>query len=182
MKTMLFVLAIVVVLFVAVLVGLYIAGRRGNGVTHQTSIEIAAPAERVWPWLVDAERVKEWVGGLKTIESLTPDKGLEAGARDRLVVEVGGQQHELFSEVTRVEPGRVVEQRLWQGGAMAWHELARFTIEPLGDQRVRFVVTANYTYTTTLGVIMEPIIRVAATKKLKEDLARLKILVEAAPR
>ena len=179
MKMMLVVFAVVVVLFVAVLVGLYIAGRRGNGVTHQTSVEIAAPAERVWPWLVDAERVKQWVGGLKTIESLTPDKGLEVGAKDRLVVEVGGQQHELFSEVTRVERERVVEQRLWQDGPMAWHEMARFTIEPMAEHRVRFVVTANYTYTTTLGVIMEPIIRVAATKKLNEDLARLKALVEA---
>jgi uncharacterized protein YndB with AHSA1/START domain len=181
MKMLLVVFAVIVVLFVAVLVGLYIAGRRGNGVTHQTSVEIAAPAERVWPWLVDAERVKQWVGGLKTIETLTPDKGLEVGAKDRLVVEVGGQQHELFSEVTRVESGRVVEQRLWQGGPMAWHELARFTIEPAGDQRVRFIVTANYTYTTTLGVIMEPIIRIAAARKLTEDLARLKTLVESAP-
>ena len=182
MMTMLIVVAVVAGLFVVVVGGLYIAGRRGNGAHHETSIEIAAPPDRVWPWLIDSERVKQWVGGLKAIESLTPDKGLEAGARDRLLIEVSGQQHEIFSEITLVEPGRVVEQRLWQSGALAWHEVARFTIQPLEEDRARFVVTACYTYTTLPGVIMEPIIRIAAGKKLKEDLARLKSLVEVAPR
>ena len=180
MHTVFIVLASIAGLFAAVISGLYLAGRSGNGALHETSIEIDAPPDRVWPWLVEPERVKGWVSGLKTVESLTPEKGLEAGARDRLVVEVHGEENELFSEVTQVEPLRALEQRVWQTGALAWHEVARFTIEPLGDGRVRFVVTARYTYTTFPGVVLEPIIRVAAGKKLTEDLARLKALVEGA--
>jgi uncharacterized protein YndB with AHSA1/START domain len=182
MWTALIAIACVAGLVVAVLVGLYAAGRSGNGTIHETSIEIAAPCDQVWPWLVDSERVKQWVGGLKVIESLTPDKGLEVGARDRLEVEVNGQLFEIFSEVTLVDPGRLVEQRLSQEGALAWHEVARFSISSLGNDRALFTVTASYTYTTIAGIVMEPIIRVAARKKLAKDLEALKTLVERATR
>ena len=182
MQTVFIVLASLAGLLALAVGGLYVAGRLGNGATHETSIEIAAPPGRVWRFLVDPERVKSWVGGLKTIESLTPDKGLEIGARDRLLVEVGGKEHEIFSEVTQVETGRMVEQQLSQAGPLAWQEVARFTIEPIGENRVRFVVTASYTYTSFPGIVMEPVIRIAARKKLAEDLARLKGLVEGAGR
>lgn len=182
MQVVLIIVASVVGGLAAVVGGLYFAGRVGNGATREASIEIAAAPEGVWRWLVEPERVKQWVGGLTTIESLTPDKGLEVGARDRLVVELHGSEHELFTEVTQVEPGRALEQRLWQSGPLAWHEVARFAVQGLGEGRARFTVTASYTYTTFLGVVMLPIIRVAAAQKLAEDLSRLRGLVEGAPR
>jgi len=178
MQTVFIVLGCIAGFVVLVVGGLYVAGRRGNGAAHETSVEIATTAARVWPFLIEPDRVKQWVGGLETVESLTPEKGVEVGARDRLVVRVNGEAHELFAELTHVEEGVSIAQHLTQSGPMAWHEDARFTIVPVDEQRVRFVVNASYTYTTLLGTILEPLIRIAATKKLNEDLAKLKALAE----
>ena len=78
------------------------------------------------------------------------------------------------------EPGRAIEQRLTQDGALAWTEDVRFHVEDVGaGARSRFVVTARVNYTTTLGTIMAPLIAIVAQQKLDGDLARLKSLAEA---
>jgi len=48
--------------------------RPGTG-HYNSSIEINASAERIWPWLEDGERAKQWVSWLVEVRRTGPAKG-----------------------------------------------------------------------------------------------------------
>ena len=69
-------------------------------------VEINATAERVFYWLEEPERAKEWVTGVARSEFIkkTPDK---IGTAFREYVEEGGQEIEMRGVVTEFQPNEV---------------------------------------------------------------------------
>ena len=101
----------------------------------ETEIEIDAPAERVWAILTDISRWPEW-NPMMTVRG-----ELVVGARLRLGLRLGKFTLPATAEVDTVEPNREIA---WTGLAPRWtrrlmHGTHYFRIEPLSDERVRFV-------------------------------------------
>lgn len=92
--------------------------------------ELPVPAEDAWPLLEDAEGLERWLADKVDLTVAPGESGtLREGGVDRSVV------------VEEVEPGRRVALRWWTGGDEADAALVDLTLEPVGDDRSRLVVT-----------------------------------------
>ena len=105
----------------------------------RTQIEIEATAEQVWEVLTDFAAYPEWNS------VMWPDGGeVRSGARLRVRVRMpGGLRVKFQPIVRRAERGR---ELCWHGRlpARLLEGVHYFTIEPLGENRVRFVQREVY--------------------------------------
>lgn len=130
-----------------------------------TEIEIGASAERIWQLLTDFPSYCQWNTVIHLIQG-------EAKAGARLQVHIrapGGSSLSFRATVLQAEPGRELR---WQGRLLLSGLFVgehSFTIEPIGNSRVRFV--QREVYTGLLAPIIFPIIR-ATNRRAFEDMNR----------
>jgi len=144
----------------------------------EVEVRIERPSPDVWRHLTEPELVKGWVGGLVEIEPLNGTE-LVVGARDRMVVQMGSSRGEMLSEITAVEPGKRLSQRVVSGpGApMTFEEEMTFSLEEVDvGTRVRLSATSRH---TGIGRLFEPLLTFVGRKKLTQDVQRLKTNVES---
>lgn len=136
------------------------------------TIEIGAPRDRVFAWLVEPELMLRWIGGLREFHPLDPEPGV--GARSRQVVDLAGRRMEVESRITAFEPERLVAAELDGKG---FHVDTRHALEDDGDgTRVR--AEAHTRLSGIAGRLLGGVVERGAQRKLEGDLARLKQLVE----
>jgi uncharacterized protein YndB with AHSA1/START domain len=136
------------------------------------TVEIAAPRERVFAWLVEPELMLRWIGGLREFHPLDPEPGV--GARSRQVVEVAGRRLDVESRITAFEPERVVAAELDGKG---FHVATRHELED-GDGTTRVRAEAQTRLSGLAGRFLGGLADRGAQRKLEGDLARLRQLVE----
>jgi uncharacterized protein YndB with AHSA1/START domain len=143
---------------------------------YQAETIIHGAPDRIFPWLTEPDRVKQWIGGL--VESIPLDDGrLAIGARAREVVEESGRRFTMESEVVGLEPDRLLAVNLTS--AMA-DMASSYRLTPAGaTTRVHHTMEARYKGVMKL---FAPLIRRAVQRKLEGDLTRLKQAVEKAPK
>ena len=137
--------------------------------------EIAAPREVVWEWLVQPDRLPQWVGGMTRFQPLT-DGGPRAGARSRETVVIRGKAWDTESEILRFEPTEALEVRT---RAKGFDSLARYRLDEDGD-RTRLTARVDTTFSMLVARLLGGVVTREAQKKLESDLARLKELAERA--
>jgi len=135
-------------------------------------IEIEAPRERVFAWLVEPELMLRWIGGLREFHPLDPEPGV--GARSRQVVDVAGRRMDVESRITAFEPGRLVAAELDGKG---FHVDTRHELEDDGDGTL-VRAEARTRLSGIAGRLLGGVVERGAQRKLEGDLARLKQLVE----
>lgn len=168
------------ILALAVLALLAMGLRPGAGtITGEVVIE-RRPAE-VWPWIVDGERLMEWIGWLTEVDDLTP--GVEGvGARRRWVMidpTMDDQRVEIMGEITAYEPERRSTMSIESPGMFSgW---GTYELVDLGGGRTRVEYVSEYSLDSWFGRLLEPLVTPQASAKAVDDLARLKERVEAAP-
>lgn len=97
-----------------------------------TDIEIAASPERVWTTLTDGAALGSWNPVLTKLEG-----SLAVGEQLRIRIESGRLRLPLTVRVTKAQEHRALE---WAGGLPGVFRARHgFAIEPMGDERVRFV-------------------------------------------
>jgi uncharacterized membrane protein len=141
-----------------------------SGVEQQTSIEIAAPPERVWEVLADVERWPEWTESVTNTRLLDPGP-LAFGSR----VEVSQPRIPTGTyTVTVLEPGSLFtwEQRQPGSTVTAHH---RVTPLPDGGSRVELTVVMA----GALGGIVGRLYRKLTERYLAMEAAGLKSRAEA---
>ena len=179
MKWLVYLLAGVLGLIaLAVVVLLAIGGGRGES-KLVANVEIARPANVVFTWITEPERVKSWVGWLIEIQRLTPGSAT-VGAREVWVMEDrnnNNQRMNINSEVTRLEPDRLLETHLNVQEGFTGTVL--YQLQPIDANRTRLIYTAEYRFEHWLAKLLEPVISRSAKQKLDEDIARLKQKAEA---
>lgn len=74
-------------------------------VAFTTDIAVAPP--KLWPWIVEPERMKQWMRGLESIE-FEGAGGYRPGARARMVIKEGARLSSYDFEVTACEPARLL--------------------------------------------------------------------------
>ena len=101
--------------------------------THDTTLEIDAPAEQVWAVLTDFPAYGEWNTALP---SLSGD--LRVGSTLAMDLNLGGRPMAVTADVQELEPGRHFSWKGHLGTELLFKGERAFTVEPLGADRSRF--------------------------------------------
>jgi uncharacterized protein YndB with AHSA1/START domain len=100
----------------------------------EETVDINAPAERVWEVMAAVERWPEWTASVSRVEALD-GAAIEQGARFRVKQP---RYPRVTWKVTSVEAGRSFT---WEAPTFGGHTVASHAIEPAGEGvRVRLVV------------------------------------------
>jgi hypothetical protein len=98
----------------------------------RTEIEINASPQRVWKILVDFEKYKEWNPFIHKITGQPKE-----GSKIEIHIETpGGKNRKYEPTVIRVQEGRELR---WMGKSFLLNGEHIFSIEELGQERIRFV-------------------------------------------
>jgi uncharacterized protein YndB with AHSA1/START domain len=140
---------------------------------NEATVEIAAPAARIFPCLIESEQRCQWMEKLVESEPLTPGPP-QVGARFRDVFEDHGQRIELEAEVTEFEPNELLQVRL---RSKAFDATTTQRLEDT-DGRTRVRTEIETSYTMRGARFLAPIVTRHAQRQLEADLESLKRLVE----
>ena len=161
-------------LFAAVIGGLYYASNGANGsVVHEASVEIDRPAFEVYPWLLEKDKLMQWISGLKDITPET-DMGLIVGAKGREVMEINGTRFELFTEITNLIPNKLLTIKLTSDDFKG--DVCYILFE--NDGKTELFYYGGFQYIPFYARLFEPLITPSAKKQLERELVKLKQLVE----
>jgi carbon monoxide dehydrogenase subunit G len=133
---------------------------------------VARPPAEVFPWLVDADKVGQWMGGLRAYEPLTPGP-LAVGSRIRQELDVSGQSLGWELEVTRLDPPDAATLAFAGSGFKARNE---YTVaDGAGGSEVTWVIQGDTT--SFKAKLIAPMVQAKLQEKLDADLARLRALL-----
>jgi uncharacterized protein YndB with AHSA1/START domain len=168
-----------VVLYFAALVlllagALWIASLRPAAGRNKVVVDIDRPPTQVFPWLIEPEKLKQWIAGFKETRQLTPGP-VGVGTKSRDLVVLGSDTTVMNVEITALEPNKLLAARIDSDG---FTDDIRYQLTELNG-KTRLEYTALTRYKIWLAKIMEPVITPAAQKKLVEDTAKLKALIQA---
>jgi uncharacterized protein YndB with AHSA1/START domain len=138
-------------------------------------VEIDAPPAEIFPWLAASERRCEWMGALTESEPLTEGEP-GVGSRFRDVFEDFGRRVELEAEIVQFEPPRAMTVQLVSN---VFDATSSQRLEELDAGRTRLTAVIETEYKQRAARLAAPIVTRHAQKRLVQDLARLKELVEA---
>jgi carbon monoxide dehydrogenase subunit G len=139
----------------------------------ESTVTIAKPPAAVFPWLLDEDKVPQWMSGLDRYEPF--DRGpLHVGSRIRQELTVSGHQLRFELEVAELDaPSRAV-LRFEGSGFKAANEYA--VAEAAGGARVTWVISGDTT--SFKAKLIAPMVQAKLQEKLDVDLARLRALLE----
>ena len=169
---------LVALLAAATLVLLALGQRKGAGDVH-VSADINASPEQIWPWLDEGDRAKQWVSWLVEVRSDPAAKQSPVGAKEVWVMRDendAGQLVEITGTCTEYTPYSRLSVHLATPGAFDGDQTYQLT--DLGGGRTRLDINGHFHYAIWLARLMEPLITPSARKKLSEDIARLKVVIE----
>jgi carbon monoxide dehydrogenase subunit G len=137
------------------------------------SIEVKKPVEDVFKFLDDSELAKQWIGGLESIEPLTTG-GNRVGAKAKHIYVEDGRKIEMIEETLIYEPNKRVKIK----GVTDGFELLvdyRLHATPNGT---RIEQETEIHMKSLMMKILAPLINWSNRKRIAEDFARLKTLIE----
>ncbi len=172
---------VLLAVFVVTAVGLWFASNRSDAGRMRGSIEIARPAEVVWPWMTDPERLPQWVGWLEAVESDSTSPAEGIGHRETWVMNDPRMKEKLRvpGTITLWEPPHQLGVHVELSGMFTGDVFYKLT--DLGNGRTRVEQDGRFLYGSQLAKLMEPMVTPDAMRKLVADLNRLRQKVEAEP-
>lgn len=168
-------LQVIVALVVAVAVVLWFGARRGERGTIDEEITIARPAATVFRWISSEDLARRWISDLTELRKLDA-----SGATFRLVRLVNGHQVEMNVHIVRSVPGQELALLFSSGeaGAQGFSGNANFKLIADGEL-TRLSFSSHTEFVSSIDRMLEPILTTAMQRKIHEDLAKLKIQLEA---
>ena len=143
----------------------------------EKSIEIAASPEKVWPFLAESEKVRQWYFPLQRFEYIGELQGHQA-TRLHFEEKVAGQVMKLNCEVTGWQENKRVAFRMMSGNVMKSYQ-ERWTLEPIpSGTRFTFMEEGELPY-WIVGQILGLFVKASSVTTVGKMLARLKALAEA---
>lgn len=180
MKWVLRILAVLAGLIVAAVLVLAVLSHRSDAGEMHVTIDIRQSADTLWPWLDQGEKAKLWVSWLVEVRKSGPVHDA-VGAKEVWVMKdpnMGDQLMSVEGTCTAYEKPSRLSVRLAADGFTGDQT---YLLTPAGNGGTRLTVNAKFVYTEWWAQLMEPLITPSANKKMMEDLARLKAIVEIAP-
>jgi len=124
----------------------------------------------VFPWLLDADRVRQWTSNLERYE---PEGAVGPGSRIRQTLEVSGQRFDVEMEVVRYEPPREAQTRFASNGIDVQ---AAYALAPDGAG-TRLTQRLEAKATSFSARLIVPVVQPRLERKLIGDLERLQALL-----
>lgn len=163
-------------LIVLALFSLFLMGRRPDAGRVAGIVELDAPPAAVMPWLVDASKLRQWVGWLADVKGDTTDA--TAGRQQTWVMDDGTSSAvEMQVQLAAYAPPDSVRLRLRVPGLV--EGTSRYVLEDLGG-RTRLTVNSHYRHPNPAIALLEPLATPEAGAKLQKDLTRLRDRIAAA--
>jgi uncharacterized protein YndB with AHSA1/START domain len=142
-----------------------------------SSIEVARPAEEVFPYVIDPSTMPEWQQGVVSGRLDRATTGV--GARCTTMRKIGGREREVVTEITEYHPPRRWADRGISGPIRA---IVGVTVEPLaGGSRSRVTIEVDFTGHGIGKLLVPLIVRRQAAREMPENMTRLKQRLEARP-
>ena len=144
----------------------------------ESTVVVGKPPEAVFPWLVDVDKVPQWMTGLERYEPVESGP-LHVGSKIRQQLVVSGQRLAFDLEVTELSPPRRAVLRFEGSGFRAANE---YTVRDSGSgANVTWVISGDAT--SFKAKLLVPMVQAKLQEKLETDLARLRALLasETAP-
>jgi carbon monoxide dehydrogenase subunit G len=139
----------------------------------ESTVTIGKPPAAVFPWLLDADKVPQWMSGLQVYEPLEPGP-LHVGSRIRQELTVSGQHLRFELEVTELDAPRRAVLRFEGSGFKAANEYS--VADADGGAQVTWVISGDTT--SFKAKLIAPMVQAKLQEKLDGDLARLRALLE----
>jgi uncharacterized protein YndB with AHSA1/START domain len=138
--------------------------------TH--SVTIPRPPDEVFPWLLEADRVPQWMSNLERYE---PEGAVGPGSRIRQRLEVSGQTVDVMMEVVRYEPPREAQTRFSTNGVDIE---ATYQLAPDGAG-TRLTQSLEAKARSLSARLIVPVVQPRLERKLIGDLETLQTLLTA---
>jgi uncharacterized protein YndB with AHSA1/START domain len=150
--------------------------RREAGMKIEQSIEIAAGAEKIWPFLIEPENIVKWCSTVKTISHTSQQR---TGLKTHFYFEerAGGRLMKLHFVITEWIVNRSIAFKMTSGNVVKGYE-QRYTLEPI-PSGTRFTCFENVILPFgIMGKFLELFRRPVSEAHIRRMLLQLKILGE----
>jgi uncharacterized protein YndB with AHSA1/START domain len=177
-------LKILMVLLLLAAVVLWFAARRGDRGYFVEEVTIDRSAPVVFRWLTTDALLRRWISDLIKLEKIE-----SAGAPEQLNYVyridqiIGTRAVSIHVKILRAIPNQELQLavRPADESAESFIGNAEFKLLPNGDY-TRVVFSSQTEFESLSDQIFEPILTYATQRNLREDLSRLKLMIEAEPR
>jgi uncharacterized protein YndB with AHSA1/START domain len=159
----------------------WFAARRGDRGYIEEEVTIDRPAATVFRWITSEDLLRRWISDLVKLERV--DASRSEGVSNtvfRIDELIGSRRVALDAEITRVVPNQdvQVEIRPANRGADDFSSNVEFKLLPNGDY-TRVVFSSQTEFKGIFDRIFEPVFTFLVARKIREDLSRLKLKMEA---
>ena len=140
------------------------------------TIDIDRPPRQVWDYLVDPDKMRQWMTGLQAVEQVSPGPN-GAGAEHRITFEQRGKRAEMKVINTVFEPHRriAIDMSGSNMGKLVMH--VDYVLSDLGGKtRLRYVASCQL---KGFQILLTPLIKLAGASQAKKFLHNLKRVAEA---
>ena len=134
------------------------------------TVTIPRPPEDVFPWLLEGDRVPQWMSNLERYE---PEGAVGPGSTIRQRLVIGGQTFDVPMEVVRYEPPRGAETRFSTNGIDVE---ASYALAPDGTG-TRLTQSLEAKPRSLSARLIVPAVQPRLERKLIADLERLQALL-----
>src|SRR5919198_2935270 len=135
-----------------------------------SSIEIARPAEEVFPYVIDPTTMPEWQQGV--VRGHLDTATTRVGSKCTTIRRIGGREREVITEIVEYDPPRRWADRGIDGPIRA---MVGVTVEPLTDgSRSRVTIEVDFTGHGIGRLLVPLVVRRQATAEMPDNMRRLK--------
>ena len=174
-------LKFLVALVLTAAVVLWFAARRGDRGYIQEEVTIDRSAPVLFRWIVSDELLRRWMSDVSKLERSGSAKAPAQASSDFRLEELIANQPVAFEiRIVRTVPNQEIDLLVQPPPEPleSYISNANFKLFPDGDY-TRLVFTSQTNYFSLSDRIFEPILTYATRRKVRDDLARLKVMVEA---
>jgi uncharacterized protein YndB with AHSA1/START domain len=157
---------------------LWFAAHRGDRGFIEEEVTIARPAPAVFRWISSEDLARRWISDV--IELQRTGEGGPQAATFRLVELVNGHRVDMNLRVVKVVPNQELSLLISSGNSISegFSGDANFTLITNGEY-TRLVFSSHAQFVSLSDRVIEPVLTMAMQRKIRDDLANLKILAQA---
>jgi uncharacterized protein YndB with AHSA1/START domain len=177
-------LKFLIVLLLLAAVVLWFAARRGDRGYFEEEVTIDRTAPIVYRWITTDELLRRWISDVTKLERISSvGPAGQTNYAYRLDQLIGTFRVSLNVRIIRAIPNQELGLSVTPATESAGNFVGnvKFKLLPDGDY-TRLVFSSQTRFQDVSDQIFEPILTYATRRKLQEDLARLKLMIEAEPR